>query len=291
MSVLPNRKAFADYITRIFLKYRKQGFDGEDEDADMCSKQGQSTSQELLPYQKLVRDYLLIETPYRGLLVYHGLGSGKTCSAIGVAESLLSTKKVFVMLPASLQNNFRQQLRKCGDPIYMQNNHWEVRNVRNEADKSPAFALGITDAFLRSQARYFVTVDGKAPNYNTLPLDIRKGIDLQISDMIDSRYTFINYNGLNSDNVKLIVPEEDPTTSKTFHNSVVIIDEAHNLISRVINKSDIARRIYDAIYHATDCKVVALSGTPVINRPNEVAFLMNLLRGPIELIYIQIKEF
>jgi len=290
MSVLPNRKAFADYITRIFLKYRKQGFDGEDEDADMCSKQGQTTSQELLPYQKLVRDYLLIETPYRGLLVYHGLGSGKTCSAIGVAESLLSTKKVFVMLPASLQNNFRQQLRKCGDPIYMQNNHWEVRNVRSEADKSSAFALGISDAFLRSQARYFVTVNGKASNYTTLPLDIRKGIDLQISDMIESRYTFINYNGLNSDNVKLIVPEEDPTTSKTFHNSVVIIDEAHNLISRVINKSDIARRIYDAIYHATDCKVVALSGTPVINRPNEVAFLMNLLRGPIERISIQIKD-
>jgi hypothetical protein len=290
VNVLPNRKAFADYITRIFLRNRSAGFDAEDEDADMCSKQGSTNVQELLPYQKLVRDYLMIETPYRGLLVYHGLGSGKTCSAIGVAESLLHNKKVYVMLPASLQSNFRQQLRKCGDPIYMVNNHWEIRVIRSEADKMPARALGISDNFLRNQGRYFVTVDGAPPNYNTLPLDIRKGIDAQISDLIDSRYTFINYNGLTRDNAKLLVPEEDPTTSKTFNDSVVIIDEAHNFISRVINKSEIATRVYNAIYYAQGCKVVMLSGTPVINRPNEVAYFMNLLKGPIERIIIPTKE-
>lgn len=290
VNVLPNRKAFADYITRIFLKARSAGFDAEDEDADMCSKQGSTNVQELLPYQKLVRDYLTIETPYRGLLVYHGLGSGKTCSAIGVAESLLHNKKVFVMLPASLQSNFKQQLRKCGDSIYMINNHWEIKVIRSEADKSPAKALGISDTFLRNQGRYFVTVDGGAPNYNALPLDIRKGIDAQINDLIDSRYKFINYNGLNSENVKLLVPEEDPATSKTFNDSVVIIDEAHNFISRVIGKSEIATRVYNAIYYAQGCKVVMLSGTPVINKPNEVAFFMNLLKGPIERIIIPTKE-
>ena len=290
-AVLPNRKAFADYITRLFLKSRSAGFDAEDEDADMCARQGSASGvMELLPYQKLVRDYLLIETPYRGLLVYHGLGSGKTCSAIAVGESLLNNKKVFVMLPASLQANFRQQIRKCGDPIYMTNNHWEVRIVRNEADKAPALAMGISDTFLRSQGRYFVTVPDRASNYASLPVDIRKGIDAQISDMIDTRFTFVNYNGLNSSNVKVLVPEEDPKTSKTFNDAVVIIDEAHNFISRVINKSDIAKRVYDAIYFAQNCKVVMLSGTPVINRPNEVGFFMNLLRGPIERIGVPIKE-
>lgn len=288
-AVLPNRKAFADYITRIFLKARSQGFDAEDEDADLCTKQG-SNVQELLPYQKLVRDYLMIETPYRGLLVYHGLGSGKTCSAIGVAESLLHNKKVYVMLPASLQSNFRQQLRKCGDPIYMINNHWETRMIRTEADKTSAKTLGLSEEFLRSQRRYFVTVEGAAPNYNSLPLDIRKGIDAQISDMIDNRYNFINYNGLTQESARLLVPEDEPSKSKTFNDSVVIIDEAHNFVSRVINKSDIARRVYDAIYFAQNCKVVMLSGTPVINRPNEVAFFMNLLRGPIERINIPTKE-
>ena len=106
--VLPNRKTFADYITRIFLKYRKLDGTDDDEGVDKCLQAGQKT-RELLPYQKLIRDYLQIETPYRGVLVYHGLGSGKTYSAIGVAESLLSNKNVYVMLPASLQSNFRQE--------------------------------------------------------------------------------------------------------------------------------------------------------------------------------------
>ena len=35
--------------------------------------------------------------------------------------------------------------------------------------------------------------------------------------------------------------------------------------------------------------MVALSGTPVINRPHEIAFLMNLLRGPIQRIVIPVK--
>lgn len=292
-SVLPNRKAFADYITRLFIKsnLRSPGFDAEDEEADMCMRQGSTTgTQELLPYQKLVKDYLLIETPYRGLLVYHGLGSGKTCSAIGVAESLLSNKKIYVLTPASLQANFRQQIRQCGDPIYMKNSHWEIRTVRSDADKQPALAMGISDEFLRSQGRYFVSVPDRAPNYDALPLDVRKGVDAQISDLIDSRYKFVNYNGLTADSVKALVPEEDPATSKTFNNAVVIIEEAHNFISRVINKSEISNRVYQAIYNAQDCKVVMLSGTPVINRPNEVAYFMNLLRGPIERVIIPIVD-
>jgi hypothetical protein len=48
----------------------------------------------------------------------------------------------------------------------------------------------------------------------------------------------------------------------------------------------IRRKLYDRIYSARNCKVVALSGTPVINRPQEIAFLMNLLRGPIERVRI-----
>ena len=100
--VLPNRKAFSEYIVRIFRNYRDSAKDADDEAEDLCMKQAGSTSRELLSYQKLVRDYLLIETPYRGLLLYHGLGSGKTCSSIAIAESLMTTKKVFILSPASL---------------------------------------------------------------------------------------------------------------------------------------------------------------------------------------------
>ena len=40
----------------------------------------------LKEYQILVSNYLQEKTPYRGLLLYHGLGSGKTASAITVRK-------------------------------------------------------------------------------------------------------------------------------------------------------------------------------------------------------------
>jgi hypothetical protein len=293
--VLPNRKAFADYIARIFLKYRakdRDPLDAFDNEVDMCMSRGDSSkgTQELMPHQKLIKEYLSIETPYRGILLYHGLGTGKTCSSIGVAESLLSKKNVIVMLPAALQANFKQELRKCGDPIYVLNNHWQVNIIRSNEDRAAPKALGISASFLSSQGRYFTTVPGAEPNWDTLPADIRRGIDNQITDIISSRYRFINYNGIDKESVMGLIPEEDPTKSTAFDSSIVIIDEVHNFISAVVNKSEIKKRIYDALYHAKRCKIVALSGTPVINRPNEVSYLMNLLRGPIQRIIMPLKS-
>jgi Helicase conserved C-terminal domain/Type III restriction enzyme, res subunit len=272
--VLPNRKAFVDSITRIFLKYRQKDMEGTD------GKPG-----ELYPYQKLVRDYLLIETPYRGLLVYHGLGSGKTCSAIAVAESLMTNKKVFVLLPASLKANFLGEIRTCGDPVYKKDSHWEEKKVRTEEDRDTAKSMGISDEYLDKQGRYFMTVQGAAPNFRMLSLDQQKGIDAQIDDLINSRFTFINYNGILDSNVERILH-----SPHMFDDSVVIVEEAHNLISAVINESELKRRMYDMIYKAQSCKVVALSGTPTINRPQEIAFLMNLLRGPIERVTVPTKS-
>lgn len=282
MYSLPNRKTFADSITRILLKYRATPTDQDDKDADLCLARG-SNARELLPHQKIIRDYLLMETPYRGLLVYHGLGSGKTCSSIAVAESLLTDRKVYVMLPASLESNFRGELRKCGDPIYMYEQHWRQQSLSDET-RATAKKLGISDGFLDKNRMFFTTVAGEQPNYRNLPKSAQDIIAKQIEDIINQRFTFIRYNGLTSANIGKY------TEPGAYDNSVVIIDEVHNLIGRITNASDIARKMYDAIYNAKNCKIVALSGTPVINRAFEIAFLMNLLRGPIERIVVPVKS-
>ena len=59
-----------------------------------------------------------VYTPYRGLLIYHGLGSGKTCSSIAIAEGIKHHQKVIVMTPASLRQNYIEELKKCGDDLY-----------------------------------------------------------------------------------------------------------------------------------------------------------------------------
>ena len=66
----------------------------------------------LYKHQKIVRDYINLYTPYRGLLIYHGLGSGKTCTSIAVAEGMKSAKRVIVMTPASLRRNYLEEIKK-----------------------------------------------------------------------------------------------------------------------------------------------------------------------------------
>lgn len=66
--------------------------------------------------QKLLRNLLSPYTPYNGVLVFHGVGQGKTCAAIQIAESFkgVLSKRVLVITPPSLKDNFKNQLHDPG---------------------------------------------------------------------------------------------------------------------------------------------------------------------------------
>lgn len=72
---------------------------------------------ELLPHQVFVKNFLSFQTPYNSLLLYHGLGTGKTCSSIGVAEEMRNymkqtgiSQRIMIIASPNVQNNFRLQL-------------------------------------------------------------------------------------------------------------------------------------------------------------------------------------
>ena len=84
-----NRARFIQYINALFRPYRDELTSGENDISCEALYGGDdSASVALLTHQKIVRDYLNIYSPYRGLLLFHGLGSGKTCSSIAIAEGL-----------------------------------------------------------------------------------------------------------------------------------------------------------------------------------------------------------
>src|SRR5947207_2461616 len=63
---------------------------------------------ELRTYQKFVSKFLDYRSPYRDILLYHGLGSGKTSSAINVYNMLYNYTpgwNVFVLLKAALRDH------------------------------------------------------------------------------------------------------------------------------------------------------------------------------------------
>ena len=63
----------------------------------------------LKPHQKKVVTYMK-KTNVNGLILYHGLGSGKTITAIAITE--LYKNKVLVIVPASLRVQWKEELKK-----------------------------------------------------------------------------------------------------------------------------------------------------------------------------------
>ena len=100
-----NREIFVNFINGLFEPYKEDLLD--ESKGISCDDIGKDTGEiSLLTHQKIVRDYMNLYTPYRGLLLYHGLGSGKTCTSIAIAEGMKSGRKVIIMTTASFRRNY-----------------------------------------------------------------------------------------------------------------------------------------------------------------------------------------
>jgi superfamily II DNA or RNA helicase len=51
----------------------------------------------LRKYQEFVGKFMDYTSPYKSIMLYHGLGSGKTCSSIAIAEGIKNDKKVLIL--------------------------------------------------------------------------------------------------------------------------------------------------------------------------------------------------
>lgn len=288
---MSNREIFLNFISSLFRKYKDE-IDNESADASCDSRQtGDFTA---LAHQNLVRDYLNIYTPYRGLLLYHGLGSGKTCSSIGIAEGLKNHKEVMVLTPASLRANFYKELKKCGDPIFKKNQYWEFIKTGNNDKLIDAIskALSLPVETINKQGGAWMVNIQKPSNYSSLTAPQQRQLDSQLNSMIESKYQFINYNGLRKSHMQSLSANG---TRNPFDNKVVIIEEAHNFVSRIANKiatgdsGSLSLMLYDNLLRAKNVKIVMLTGTPIINYPNELGIMFNILRGYIKTFILKLN--
>ena len=283
---LNNRQIFVNFVTGIFNKYKLDI--ARDKKNASCDKTD-GDGFKLMSHQQLVRDYISQYTPYRGVLLYHGLGSGKTCSSIAVAEGLKSSRQVIIMTPASLSMNYKEELKKCGDDMYKKNQWWEFISIgeMGEAKKDTinalSQALSISVDFINKEKGAWLMNVTKPSNFDTLSAVQKTSLDKQLNKMIDNKYKFINYNGLRNESLRKMT---NNYTINPFDNAVVVIDEAHNFIGRIVNKmgreDTLSGKMYEYLMNAHNAKMVLLSGTPIINKPNEIAILFNILRGKIK---------
>jgi hypothetical protein len=99
-----NGRLFPIWVLKNFAKYKLPEIIRKD-DEDPCQIK---TKLELRKYQEFIGAYLDYKSPYHDILLYHGLGSGKSATAINIYNVLYNATSgwnVFLIIKASLHDN------------------------------------------------------------------------------------------------------------------------------------------------------------------------------------------
>jgi len=278
--VLPNKLIFTDWLN---TNFKKNPQDSQDDSCaclnDLCK------SNKLFPQQKIVRDFFQLLSPYRGILLYHGLGVGKTCASIAIAEAMGNDRQIIFLSKASLEQNFRNELKFCGNDYYINHkNKWVFVKCDDTNCKSVSHKVGIPlDIINKNKGVWLIDTTSKEDNYKYLTTQEKQQIDNQIEHLINHKYEFMHYDATNL-GIKILEKDNNP-----FDNKLLIVDEIHNITNSMAHGSSIARVLEERIFNAKNLRMVALTGTPLVNDIYEISKLFNLLRGPIETYIINTK--
>lgn len=191
-------------------------------------------------FQYFVGQYISKRTNFKNLLLYYTVGTGKTCAAVSIAESILighnnfDDPPVIVVLPRTLMDNFK-------DTIY----DLHKKDINQCSENI----------------------------YKNLNITTQQGLNKLISKRynIMTYYEFIKYSDKNSkiQNKTIIIDE-----AHNLRNSSEI--ETDNEQDMNINKDTIYDSIKQIITNGENNRLILMSGTPMFNESDEIRHLLNL---------------
>jgi len=220
MWVLPNKKGYLTWMHRTFHTENYENSPGR-----------------MKTYQRIVKDYMKIQGPYRGLLLYHGLGTGKTSASIAASEGFLTSKfgaKIIIALPASLEKNYLSEIKKFAS-IFDKRRKW-IAVPPTDINGNDAKRLYLSPKFMKQRANdeasphVWIPHDslslidkykeadeaGAEPGISYYDLDdaAKVEVDKTMDVMIAERYIFLHYNGnIDKELLKLQLVENLPLPS------------------------------------------------------------------------------
>ena len=237
---------------------------------------------ELAPHQLFVRNFLSVMTPYNSLLLYHGLGTGKTCSAISVAEEMRdymnqvsAVKKILVVASVNVQDNFRKQL-------------FDFNKLKFNRVTRQFMIRGCTGTKLLKEVGANVELtDLTERNVES----VKASIVQRITRLINANYEFMGYIELANLVHRLTTTKEGPEAIRAikheFNHRLLIVDEIHNVRSDEEAKdsakkakkegTSVSEELHKLVRYADNLRLLLLSGTPMYNDPREIVWLLNLM--------------
>ena len=268
-----NDPAFAAKIAT-HTEFNDTQYDGEIRDIQAYADKMCEAEFELLPHQLFVKNFLSFQTPYNSLLLYHGLGSGKTCSSIGIAEEMRAYMKqvgmkqrIIVVAAPNVQANFKLQL-------FDERRLTEVDGVWNIDS-----CIGNTLV--------------KEVNPTSLKGVPRDKVVSQIKAIVNQYYVFMGYVELaNYIRKRISVPpgadyspeeirkQEIVSMRKFFNNRMIIIDEVHNIRMTKDNvEGKTSQYLLKLAKNCNNMRLLMLSATPMYNSHSEIIWLVNLMNA------------
>jgi hypothetical protein len=229
----------------------------------------QQSGFKLQSQQRFLRRILSPDSPLRSLLMVHGTGTGKTCTAIQIAEEYIlrpefQDKKVMVVASAAVQENFRTQLFEM--------NRVKIDTIAGTLESKQCTGRRYLDMLLR--------IESEPKNWNNP--DIRAKLERTADRIISEFYEFNAYGAFGN----LILSKLGGTEADidrdwvhaNFDNRLLIIDEAHNIRE---SKDDegikgITRALENLVKTADGLVLVFLTATPMFDTYDEIVFYMNL---------------
>jgi hypothetical protein len=239
-----------------------------------------NSSFELMPHQIFVKNFLSMQTPYNSLLLYHGLGSGKTCSSIGIAEEMRSymkqlniTKRILVIASPNVQANFRVQLFDETKLEYIQgrdndDGFWNINScVGNSLIKeiNPTNLKGLSRERVVSSIKRIINNSYLFMGYiqltNYIFNAIKKSADIESLTKQQRKKLLIKH------------------IRELFDNRLIIIDEVHNIRISDDNKErkKTAVLLMKVAKYSQNMRLLLLSATPMFNSYQEIVWLANLM--------------
>ena len=214
--------------------------------------------------QVFVANYMNPVTPYTGLLMFHGTGTGKTCGAIAIAE------------------NFKEQVRRYGTKIHilvsgpMIKEQWKNELITCTKDtyiNSSILQSGFVNDELKQQIQRDAIMN--ALQYYRI-LSYRNFYRRVLGEKIADKE--VNAEGKVIKTYRKDIEgdiERDISVDKleNLDNTLLIIDEAHNFVG-----NDQGKALKKIIENSRNLKIILMTATPMKNFGDEIVELINYLR-------------
>ena len=221
--------------------------------------------------QKFLKTFISTNTPYNGLLLFHGTGVGKTCSSISIAENFKkviteTNKKIIVLLNPSIKQNFIKNI-------------FNIEKYKNGEENNQC----TKDSYLKEAN---IDTSKKRDELKQEDLDL---INTKIMKIINNRYSFYGYGAFTNvieniyneisqryDDESVINSIFEKKIKQIFANNVMIVDEVHN-IKETTDTKMLPKILKQVLEIADNLKLLLLSATPMFDKPDEIIDILNLL--------------